>query len=48
MVLVFADEKNKVADAQAAREALTPFLKSRILLISDRVVSGTAFFLENS
>lgn len=47
VVLVFADEKNKVADARAAREALTPFLKSKILLISDRVVSGAELFREN-
>ncbi len=47
VVLVFTDGNNEVSDAQTAREALTPFLKSRILLISERVVSGTAFFLEN-
>ena len=47
VVLVFTDGNNEVSDAQAAREALTPFLKSRILLISERVVSGTEFFLEN-
>ncbi len=47
VVLVFADEKNEVSDAQAAKEALTPFLKNKILLISDRVVSGTALFREN-
>lgn len=47
VVLVFADEKNEVSDAQAVREALTPFLKSRILLIAERVVSGAEFFREN-
>lgn len=47
VVLVFTDGNNEAADVQAAREALTPFLKSRLLLISERVVSGTAFFLEN-
>ncbi len=45
--VVFTDGNNEASDAQAAREALTPFLKSRILLISERVVSGTEFFLEN-
>lgn len=47
VVLVFADEKNEVSDAQAVREALTPFLKSRILLIAERVVSGAELFREN-
>lgn len=47
VVLVFTDGNSEASDAQAAREALTPFLKSRILLISERVVSGTEFFLEN-
>lgn len=44
-VLVFADEQNEVSDMQAVREALTPFLKSRLLVISERVVSGTEFLL---
>lgn len=46
VVLVFTDEQNEVADRQAAGEALTPFLKNRLLLISERVVSGTEFLLE--
>lgn len=46
VVLVFTDEQNEVADRKAAGEALTPFLKNRLLLISERVVSGTEFLLE--
>lgn len=45
VVLVFTDGNNEVADAQAAREALSPFLKGKLLIISDRVVGGTEFFL---
>lgn len=45
VVLVFTDGNNETADMQAAREALTPFLKSKLLLISDRVVGGTEFLL---
>lgn len=45
VVLVFMDRGNEVSDAQAAREALSPFLKSKLLLISDRVMSGTEFML---
>lgn len=45
VVLVFTDGNNEAADMQAAREALTPFLKSKLLLISDRVVGGTEFLL---
>lgn len=45
VILVFADEQNEVLDRQAAREALTPFLKSKLLLISERIVSGTEFML---
>lgn len=45
VVLVFTDGQNEVSDMQAAREALTPFLKSKLLLVSERVVSGTEFFL---
>lgn len=44
-VLVFADGRNEVSNMQAVREALTPFLKSRLLVISERVVSGTEFLL---
>lgn len=46
VVLVFADEKNEIADSQAAKEMLAPFLKSRLLLISEQIVSGTALFLK--
>lgn len=45
VVLVFTDGNHEVSDAQAARDALSPFLKSRLLLISERVVGGTEFFL---
>lgn len=45
VVLVFTDGNNEVADMQAAREALSPFLKSKLLLISDQVVGGTEFLL---
>lgn len=45
VVLVFTDGKSEVSDMQAAREALTPFLKSKLLVISERVVSGTEIFL---
>lgn len=45
VILVFAEEQNEIADQQAAREALSPFLKSKLLLISKRVMSGTEIFL---
>lgn len=45
VILVFADEQNGVFDKQAAGEALSPFLKSKLLLISDQIVSGTQFML---
>lgn len=45
VVLVFTDGNHEVSDAQAARDALSPFLKSRLLLISERVVGGTEFLL---
>lgn len=45
VILVFADEQNEVFDRQAAREALSPFLKSKLLLISEQIVSGTEFML---
>ena len=45
VVLVFTDGNNETVDMQGAGEALTPFLKSKILLISDRVVGGTEFLL---
>lgn len=47
IVLVFADERNEVLDAQAAREALSPFLKSKILLISEQIMGGTEFLLRH-
>lgn len=45
VILVFADGQNEVYDTQAARAALSPFLKSKLLLISEQVVSGTEFLL---
>lgn len=45
VILVFADEQNEVFDRQAAREALSPFLKSKLLLISEQIVSGAEFML---
>lgn len=47
VILVFADERNEVVDAQAAKEALSPFLKSKLLLISGQIVSGTEFMLRH-
>ncbi|MDE7247163.1 MAG: hypothetical protein K2N43_04685 [Lachnospiraceae bacterium] len=47
VVLVFADEQNEVLDTQAVKEALSPFLKSKLLIISERIVSGTEFLLRN-
>lgn len=46
VILVFADEGNEMVDRQAAREALSPFLKSKILIISKQIISGTQMFLE--
>lgn len=46
VILVFADERNEILDKQAAREALSPFLKSKLLILSERVVSGTEFLLQ--
>ena len=45
VILVFAGEENEVVDAQAAKEALAPFLKSKLLLIFGQIVSGTEFLL---
>lgn len=45
VILVFTDGYHEVSDAQAVSEALSPFLKSKLLLISERVVSGTEFLL---
>lgn len=45
VILVFADEQNEVFDREAAREALSPFLKNKLLLISEQIVSGTEFML---
>ena len=45
VILVFAEEQNRIEDKEAAREALSPFLKSKILVISGQVVSGTQIFL---
>ncbi len=46
VILVFTDGKNEVTDAQAAQDALSPFLKSRLLLLSDRVMGGMEFLLD--
>ncbi len=45
VILVFADGRNEIVDEKAAKEALSPFLKSKLLLISDQVISGTQLFL---
>lgn len=45
VILVFSGEQNEVFDREAAREALSPFLKSKLLLISEQIVSGTEFML---
>ncbi len=45
VILAFTGEQNKVLNDQAAKEALSPFLKSRILLISGQILSGTEFLL---
>lgn len=45
VILVFADEQNEVLDKQAAKEALSPFLKSKLLMISEQIVGGTEFLL---
>lgn len=47
MILVFADEQNEVANAQTAKEALSPFLKNKLLLISEQIMGGTEFLLRN-
>lgn len=45
VILVFADEQNEVLDKQAAKEELSPFLKSKLLMISEQIVGGAEFFL---
>lgn len=45
VILVFVDDQNEVFDREAAREALSPFLKNKLLLISEQIVSGTEFML---
>lgn len=45
VVLVFAEEGNQIEDRMAAAEALSPFLKSKILLITGQITSGTQIFL---
>lgn len=47
VILVFAKEQNEILDKQAAKEALSPFLKSKLLFISGEIVSGTEFLLRN-
>ncbi len=46
VILVFTDGQNVIEDGEAAKEALSPFLKSKLLLISGQVMSGTRFFLD--
>lgn len=36
LVLAFVDEENEIRDMQAVKEALAPFLKSKLLLISEQ------------
>ncbi|MCM1123443.1 MAG: hypothetical protein NC416_12745 [Eubacterium sp.] len=45
VILVFADGGNGTADRTAVQEALSPFLKNKLLLITDEVISGTRLFL---
>lgn len=45
VILVLADSHNEIIDRQTAREALSPFLKSKLLIISDKITSGTQIFL---
>lgn len=45
VILVFTDGQNEIRDKEAAKEALSPFLKNKLLLISGEVVSGTQIFL---
>lgn len=45
VVLVFAAEQNEIVDEKATKEALSPFLKNKLLLITDQVISGTQLFL---
>lgn len=51
VILVFSDGQNEIIDKEAAKEALSPFLKSKLLLISagystsGQIVSGTQIFL---
>lgn len=45
VVLVFAEEGNQIEDRTAAAEALSPFLKSKVLLITGQITSGTQIFL---
>ncbi len=47
VILVFADEQNEVANAQTAKEALSPFLKNKLLLISEQIMGGTEFLLRH-
>ena len=46
LILLFTDGQNKVKDIQAAKDALTPFLKNKLLILSDQVIGGTQFFLQ--
>lgn len=46
VILVFADTENEIKDVQRAKEALTPFLKNKLLLFDGQVNSGTQLFME--
>lgn len=48
LILAFVDEGNEVRDMQVAREALTPFLKSKLLLISEQIESGKRILEKSS
>ncbi len=45
VILVFAAKDNEIRDRQAAREALSPFLKSKLLIITGQIISGTQMYL---
>lgn len=47
VILVFADERNEVRDVQIMKESLSPFLKNKLLIISEKIVSGTEFLRQS-
>lgn len=46
VILIFADTENEIEDAQKAKEALTPFLKNKLLLCDGQISSGTQLFMQ--